>query len=248
MAQVYGAGGKTLPKKGRLGTGSYWPRGTPIAVHPGNSFGKIVDADKVDFPQLTFGQPSRAGISTQNAQSRVQTPALHPNKATYDLMTQQKMPGMVQSSIIDNNNLQPVPIKDAVLLMPHERNTNTASGEHKKPKAYRTVFGASSSMAVDTAFERKPTAQYKRQDRPDPKGRIEGPTRVNVINRSFARVDKPVPVRGGLGRIANPRTPPPSFSSHGNHWSDPHNSFIAGHTTIAGQGTGRWQTIKRSVV
>jgi hypothetical protein len=195
-----------------------------------------------------FGQPSRAGIATQAGQDRVQTKALHPNKATYNLMTQNKLPGMVQSSIIDDNNLQPVPIPDAKLLMPHERNTNTASGEHKKPKTYRTVFGASSTMAVDSAFERKPTAQYKRLARPNPHGRIENPTRVNVDTRTFARVVKPLSAAGGLGKLANPRTPPPSFNSYGNHWSDPHNSFVAGRTTIAGHGTGRWNTVKRSVV
>lgn len=246
MAQVYGAGGKTLPKRGRLGTGSYWPSGTPLAVRPGNAFG-VLDGQANQYSQLTFGERSRAGIAT-DAQNRVQSQSLHPNKATYNLSTQPQMEAMVQSSIIDNNNLGPIPQIRAKLVMPHERNTNSAQVTHKKPLTYRTVFGASSSMAVDTAFDRDPEAQYKRQARTKPKPATDGVFN-NVAVRTFARQVKPIPVAGGLDKSANPRTPPPSFFSHGQQWYDPHNSFIKGATTAsAGHGTGRWNIVKKGVV
>jgi len=44
---------------------------------------------------------------------------------------------------------------------------------------------------------------------------------------------------------------PPSFATTGNHWLDPHNSFIKGTVTAANPhipGKGRWNTVKRSVV
>jgi hypothetical protein len=46
------------------------------------------------------------------------------------------------------------------------------------------------------------------------------------------------------------KTTPASFTSTGNHWSDPHNSFIKGAQTAATKtiGTGRWNTTKRSTV
>lgn len=45
-------------------------------------------------------------------------------------------------------------------------------------------------------------------------------------------------------------TKPPSFSSYGNIWQDPNNSFIKGQPSAAGGGvgSGRWQTTKRSAV
>lgn len=246
MAQVYGAGGKTLPKRGRLGTGSYWPQGTPLAIKKGNAFG-VLDGDAHQFPEIPFGQQSRAGIATSTS-NRVQTQALHPNKATYNLSTQPLMAALVQSSVIDNANLTPIPQQDAKLVMPHERNANSAQVTHKKPLTYRTVFGASKTMAVDTAFDRDPEAQYRRQARPDPKPATDGVFH-NVAERSFARVTKPLPVAGGLAKSANPRTPPPSFYSHGQQWYDPHNSFIKGATTAsAGHGTGRWNVVKKGVV
>lgn len=243
--QVYGAGGKTLPKRGRLGTGSYYPGGTPILLRKGNAFAGI-DVVKTDFPEIPFGSPSRAGIATVVGQNRVQTQSLHPNKSQYDWNTQPLCPAMVVSSSNEPNNLQPVAPSRAQLVMPHERNTNSASGTKKKPNVFRTAFGASKSMPIDSAFQKNPSANYKHTKRQKPHSAVEAVKR-NVPERSFARVHKPLPVSGGLKSRPN-RTPPPSFLSVNNNWSDSNNSFLGGRTTIAGQGTGRWQTVKRGVV
>lgn len=240
MAQVYGAGGKTHPKRGKNGTGSYYPGGTPYFLHKGNTFPGI-KVEKNDFDQLTFGDPSRAGIGTQRGENRVRTKALHPNLGHYDNATIPLAPAMVVGSSNDYTNLQPVAPSRVSLSMPHERNTNSAGGLKKKPRTYRTVFGAS-KMPTDTAFEHKPGAMYKRRKYDTPKSAKEA-VKVSVDARSFAQPKAPI-----LMHI-NKRTPPPSFVSHGQQWMDPHNSFVAGYSTlVGGQGTGRWGIVKKGVV
>jgi hypothetical protein len=244
MAQVYGAGGKTVPKKGRLGTGSYYPGlGTPLYQHQGNIFPGI-NVEQFDSHQLTFGDPSRAGIATVVGQNRVQSEPLHPNKQHYNIITEPLIPAMIVSSSNERNNLQPVSPKSASLSMPHERNTNSASGTKKKPNPYRTAFGASSTMASDTAFHKDPGANYKHSVRQKPNSAVEAVKRKSTVGRTFgidnfdhspSAVDSPTKQR---------RTPPPSFASHGNIWYDPNNSFIAGQDG----GVGRWSMVKRGVV
>lgn len=243
MAQVYGAGGKTIPKPGRLGTGSYFPQGTPLYLHRGNVFPGI-EVSRPDFNQLSFGDPSRAGIATVVGQNRSQSQSLHPNKAHYNTITQPLNPAMVVASSNDNSNMQPVSPRKVTLVMPHERNTNSASGTKKKPNPYRTAFGASSTMASDTAFKKNPGANYKHTVRQAPKSAVEGVKRSSLIGRTFAQdsfdhspssVDSPTKQR---------RTPPPSFVSRNNQWNDANNSFLAGQYG----GVGRWAIVKRGVV
>lgn len=245
--QVYGAGGKTVPKKGRLGTGSYYPAGTPLYLHSGNTFPGI-NVAKPEFHQLTFGDPSRGGIATVVGQDRTKFPALHPNKAHYNTITLPLAPAMIVSSSNERNNLQPTAPRYAALSMPNERNTNSASGTKKKPLVYRTAFGASKTMPTDTAFQHNPNAMYKHSVRQKPNNTIEAVKKV-ATDRTFARQPNPLPKSGGMDNSGQQhRTPPPSFVSHGQHWTDPHNSFIAGKTTIAGAGVGRWSIVKTGVI
>jgi hypothetical protein len=247
MAQVYGAGGKTHPKKGRLGTGAYYPSGTPLYIHNGNVFPGI-HVERPQFPQTTFGDPSRAGIATVVGQNRVMSLALHPNKAQYNTITLPLAPAMVVSSSGDNNNHQPIAPSQSILTMPHERNTNSASGTRKKGLAFKTTFGAGQSMPTDSAFRHNPGAMYTHKTKPKP-GPAHEAVKVSVPNRTIARVPKPLPVSGGL-RSAPNRTPPPSFVSRSNMWYDPNNSFVQGRVSAGGggTGTGRWGVVKRGVV
>lgn len=243
MAQVYGAGGKTVPKRGRMGTGSYYPQGTPLYVHHGNVFPGI-HVERPDFIQLTFGNPSRAGIANVVGQDRTQSQPVHPNLAHYNLSTQPHAPAMVVGSSNDESNLQPVSPRRVTLSMPHERNTNSASGTKKKPNPYRTAFGASATMASDSAFHRDPGANYKHSVRIKVPSAIEAVKRSATKGRTFGvdnfdhsplSVDSPTKQR---------RTPPASFVSKGNNWYDANNSFIAGKD----EGVGRWHMVKRGVV
>jgi len=248
--QVYGAGGKTTPKKGRLGTGSYHPEGTPLYHHQGNVFPGI-NPRKQDFIQTTFGDQSRAGVATQHGQNRVQTRGTHPNKSEYNTSTLVLAPAMVVSSYNDQNNLQPTtPFGNGPSLsMPHERHTNSASGTHKKPNPYRTTFGASKSLPNNGNFDSKPNANYTHAVRQRPNSAVEAVKRT-ASTRTFARENNPLPVHGGVNPKQQHRTPPPSFVSAGNQWSDPNHSFIKGQQNVAtgDTGTGRWGIVKKGVV
>lgn len=237
--QVYGAGGKTVPKRGRNGTGSYYPGGTPLFLHKGNTFAGI-QVIQHDFAQLTFGEQSRAAIAT-GQQNRVQSKSMHPNLGHYNINTIPLCPAMVVGSSNDDTNLQPVNPARVVLVMPHERNSNSAEGRvSRKPQTYRTVFGASKTMPVDSAFQRDKST-YKQKTKAPPKPAHEA-VKVSTTTRTFAKAKGPV-----LPQI-NHRTPPPSFVSRGNQWFDPHNSFQAGATTLAGHGVGRWGIVKKGVI
>lgn len=155
---------------------------------------------------------------------------------------------MVVSTMSDNNNLHPIAPSRATLSMPNERNTNSASGTSKKPKTYRTVFGASATMATDTAFNHNPTANYKHTKKPSPGVAIEAVKKSALVRSMATMTHNPSP--GGGLKSGTKRIPVPSFHSKNNLWSDPNNSFLAGQTNIAsGQvGTGRWGIVKQGVV
>ena len=245
MAQVYGAGGKTQPKRGRNGTGSYWPeKGTPLYQHAGNVFPGI-NVNQAEFIQLRFGDPSRAGIASVVGQDRTASKAIHPNSQQYNVITLVKAPAMIVSSSNEQKNLQPVPPAIAILTMPHERNTNSASGTKKKPLAYRSAFGAVKSMPVDSAFVRNPTGNYKHTLPLKPQPATEAVFQESLKGRTFAKAAFRAPT---VPLKTPPRVAPASFVSRGNHWFDPHNSFIAGATTVAGHGVGRWAIVKKGVI
>lgn len=249
MGQVYGAGGKTVPKKGRLGTGSYYPAGTPLYKRKGNVFPGI-QVQQPQFHETTFGDPSRAGISTVVGQNRIKAPAIHPNQSFYNTATLPLAPAMVVASSNEASNLQPVPPRNSNLSMPQERNTNSASGTKKKPLVYRTAFGASKSMPTDTAFVNDPNAMYTHSIRQRPNNTKEA-VKKSATSKTFATMSNPPAIRGGMDNSGQQhRTPPPSFVSRGNHWMDPHNSFIAGQptTTAPSGGVGRWSIVKTGVI
>jgi hypothetical protein len=258
MAQIYGAGGKTKPKRGRLGTGSYWPRGTPIFTAPGTAFPIDNQPDTTnnakvltpppDYPARSFGEQSRAGIATIAGRNLTQTHGESPltSLGNYSsISTSQLQQPRVVSSPRDASQ----PIHPAVkpLQMPHERNGNSAQHIHKKPHTYRTSMGAGRTMPVDTAFQHNDAATNKLIMRPLPKNAVEAVKKSAPV-RSIARVPRPMPVFSG---IKGPhRTPVASFVTQGNLWSDPNQSFIKGHpqVTTGDTGTGRWEQVKRSVV
>jgi hypothetical protein len=249
MAQVYGAGGKTKPKRGRLGTGSYYPQGTPLFSHHGNVFPGIqVITSDTDSPQIPFGDPQRASISTQ--QGRLHSASLNPNRGQYNLSTLPLAPPETVSSGVDNTNLTPTLTLKAFqpLQMPHERNGNSASGTHKKGLPYKTTFGASKTMPTDSAFKHNPSAMYKHLAKPKPGSAIEA-VKTFATERTVARPNNPLPVSGGLSSGSN-RVPPASFVSRGNQFTDPNNSFVAGAQSVATArvGVGRWSMVKKGVV
>lgn len=247
--QVYGAGGKTTPKAGRNGTGSYYPMGTPLVQRKGNVFPGI-NVVPPDFHQTKFGDPSRAGISSVVGQNRVLSQGIHPNKSAYNVSTQVLAPAMTVSSSNDRNNLQPTPpFGHNTLVMPHERNTNSASGTKKKPNPYKTVSGAAASMPNNGNFDDKPNVNSTHTVRPRPASAVEAVKRnIGPSSRTFAQHTPEAKPGASTSPTKQHRTPPASFVSHGNNWSDPNNSFVGGHNTPAGSGVGRWSVVKKGVV
>jgi hypothetical protein len=253
---IYGAGGKTVPKRGRLGTGSYWPKGTPIFRAPGNVFPQDENAPNpftpgIPGPQSTpqrpilkWGQPSRAGIGTVAGRNLNTTTGENPITSPGNMSStsqQPRIPSRVVSSPRDGNQ----PISPAVkpLQMPSERSNNSAESFHKKPSTYRMSSGAGRSMPVDTAFQHNPTATNQQVQRAQPGFAVEAVKKSAAIT-TFAQMPANQPLRGG---VKGPhRTPPASFVSHGNMWSDPNQSFISGRTqsTTGETGAGRWAMIK----
>ena len=213
-------GGKTFPKKGRLGSGAYWPKGVPIAgnVFEPNSHQPVTPTPTA--PRI-FGTPSNAGNNTQFGQNRVTTgrDATHPNAGMWRTAEQNRVPpmqmdgynGHFQTPFISQ---QPAGTVQNTVIQPHERNRlpyKKIFGPH------HTVSGASRVMQSDTAFHPVPPVQA-------PRNAIHVQTQVLRVPRSQQR----------------------SFISRNNLWVDPNNSLIGGRPNVHGEtGAGRWQTVKR---
>jgi hypothetical protein len=256
---IYGAGGKTIPKRGRLGTGSYWPKGTPIALAPGNAFPQDENVpipfipgsmpgitSTPQFPVLNFGQPSRAGIGTVAGRNLTQTTGTNPITSPGNMSSTSVIP-LTAARVVSSPRDGSQPIAPAVkpLQMPSERSNNSANSFRKKLSTYRMVSGAGRSMPVDTAFKHNPTATAQQVPDVAPGYAVEA-VKKSAVNRTFGVVATNGAIRGG---IKGPhRTPPASFVSHGNLWSDPNQSFYAGRTQVTSGETGasRWSTIKTS--
>jgi hypothetical protein len=217
-------GAKVNPKKGRLGTGAFWPAGVPIR---GNVFAPNTDQNATNPPATSrpFGSLSNAGNGTQFGQSRVTTGAglPHPNAGFRGISQQPHVPpftmdggtGFLQTPWL---NKQPPGTVQNLLIQPHER--NRLHSRKVFEGHFRTASGASRTLPSDTAFNRIPPKQA------------------------------PVP---GPGAGANPvklakqNKVGPSFASKSNLWQDPNHSFYAGQkNAITGEtGVGRWETVKR---
>lgn len=146
--------GKTFPKKGRLGSGAYWPKGVPI---PGNIFGPNAYVQTTPAPPTPrhFGAPSNAGNNTQFGQSRVTTgqEMVHPNAGSYSRTVAAKIPAMMINGATQTFEN---PRSANPVIQPHERNTLHS---RKVFGAHRMAMGAGRVMPVDTAFKRVPPAQ-----------------------------------------------------------------------------------------
>jgi hypothetical protein len=253
---IYGAGGKTIPKKGRLGTGSYWPKGTPIFLGEGNVFpqdenvpvpfvpGVPGTVSTPQRPAYKFGTPSRAGIATVAGRNLTQTTGENPITSPGNMSSTSVIP-LQQPRVVSSPRDGSQPIAPGVkpLQMPSERSNNSAESFHKKPSTYRMSSGAGRSMPVDTAFAHNPTATNKQVAKAQPGFAVEA-VHKSATTRTFAAMPVPGPKHGG---VKGPhRTPPASFISHGQMWSDPNQSFIAGRTqtTTGDTGLGRWAVIK----
>jgi len=150
------AGGKTFPKRGRLGSGAYWPKGVPIA---GNVFGPNSDQNLIPTPPAPrpFGSPSNAGNGTRAGESRVTLGAnvVHPNSGQLPISKMNYVPAM---TIQGNNQQFQTPYDANPVVQPHERN----SFMHKVRPLYYTASGVSRTMPADTAFKRNPPKKMPR--------------------------------------------------------------------------------------
>lgn len=148
-------------KKGRLGSGAFWPRGIPIA---GNPFGPNTAEHHTPRPTAPriFGSPTNAGNNTQFGQNRVTTGegAEHPNSGFKTMAQQNHVPAynMFQSNGIGELT---TPYGSVPVIQPHERNSLPY---RKVFGAHRTASGVSRVMPSDTAFHPAPVAQRPKPD------------------------------------------------------------------------------------
>jgi hypothetical protein len=211
-------GGKTFPKRGRLGSGAYFPGNVNAPRIRGTVFGPNIAplAQDTTVPRgdVPFGTRSNAGNGTSPFDSRltVGDTAVHPNIGFRTISVQNK----IEAQSPNSRGLVESPFGVNPVVQPHERHRLM---HNKQTRTHKTAFGASHVLPSDTAFKRiHPT------EKPRPPIRAQ----QNVV-----RVQQ--------------RTPVPSFSSRQNLWYDPNNSFQKGqvNSIAGGVGAGRWHTIKR---
>lgn len=221
-------GGKTFPKRGRLGSGSYFPNPDQGASEQirGNIFGPnqsaLARTTSIGAARL-FGTRSNAGNGTMPIDSRLSlgVGAVHPNAGFHPVSNQNRAPAMqidgyskeFQSPFMSNTHPE---LRPATVVQPQTRNQLM----HKKAiRTHHTVSGASRFMPVDTAF---------RRTHPPEKPRPMNPPQLNALH--IQRTTKP-----------------PSFTSRQQLWYDPNNSFQKGiiNPIAGGVGKGRWHVIKR---
>jgi hypothetical protein len=140
---------KTSVKRGRLGAGSYWPKGVPIAV---NVFGPNTDVQHIPTPPAprAFGTPGNVANFTRADQGRLGGGDLaHPNAGFNRTTLQNIVPALTKDGDGNFRN----PFGKNPVIQPHEKN----SLPHRKVfGVYRTVSGASRTLPSDTAFHRVP--------------------------------------------------------------------------------------------
>ena len=211
------AGGKTLPKKGRLGSGAYYPNGVPI---PGNVFGpnSVVRQRPVPPADRPFGSLSNAGNGTQFGQNRAMlgVGSSHPNSGFHTISQQPKVP----AATMDGGTgvfQSPFGVHGTPVIQPQDRHRLHS----KKPfdRHFKTVSGASRTLPSDTAFHRVPPQHLPPAPRP-PQNYTLNLVRSKAVG--------------------------PSFVTMNNLWMDPNQSFTNGKINLSGdKGRGRWNTIKR---
>jgi hypothetical protein len=144
-------GGKTLPKRGRLGSGAYYPRGVPIA---GNIFGPNTEQALTSTPSAprVFGTPTNAGNGTQFGQNRVTLGAdlEHPNAGNLPISKIPKVPAFTIGG--NGQHESPYGVNNTPVIQPQERNFL----RRKITPIYKMQSGAGRTVMSDTAFHRKP--------------------------------------------------------------------------------------------
>lgn len=149
------AGGKTFPKKGRLGSGAYWPAGTPIT---GNVFGPNTQQPVTNSPPAPrpFGSPTNAGNNTQFGQNRVTSGRglPHPNSGFNPIQSSNKVPAFTVTGT--GQPQSPYGVNNSPVIQPQERNRLHS---RKVFGNYRSASGVNNSLPSDTAFHRVPSKQ-----------------------------------------------------------------------------------------
>jgi hypothetical protein len=156
VAGMSSGGGKSRvsPKRGRNGSGAYWPRGSPIR---GNVFepNSAVNPSATPVAPRLFGTPGNAGNNTQFGQNRVTTGegAAHPNTGFKTISQQNHVRAMTINGYTGEFE---TPRSANPVIQPHERNSlpyRKVFGTH------RTASGASRLMPSDTPFHPLPPLQ-----------------------------------------------------------------------------------------
>lgn len=151
MSQVYGAGGKTLPKAGRLATGSY---SMESPIKGGDQFPPPSDY-KPKTQQRGTGLPGRSNLVMP--QDRINGTAqeghvigTQRNTATQPFRPNVQTKAGSQNTQLDNNiTYKGIHGGRNIILMPHEKPTFFL----RKPQPIvKTQFGASKNDPADTAF------------------------------------------------------------------------------------------------
>ena len=156
------AGGKTYPKRGRLGSGAYWPNGVPINGNPFGPNGEQQFQNSTPAPR-PFGSPGNAGNGTWTGQNRSTIGAgmAHPNSGFFTISQQPKIPAFTRDG---GTGIELSPYHTNPVVQPHDR--NRLYSRKVRGKAFKTVSGASRTLPSDTAFNRVPPLQHAPAPRP----------------------------------------------------------------------------------
>lgn len=168
---------KVAVKRGRLGAGSYWPAGTPIA---GNCFGPNTHIPMTNpIPAARpFGSPGNNANFTRSDQGRLGGGDLpHPNESFHRTALQNSVPALTK----DGDGTFRTPRGPNPVIQPHEKN----SLPHKKQFGiYHTAFGASRTLPSDTAFHRVPPKE-KPKAKPQPQTNTTALMKTKAAPPSF---------------------------------------------------------------
>jgi len=223
---AYGAGGKTLPKAGRLGTGAFYPSGHHASMN-GNVFGPNWDT------------PDRGGATTStpvfgasaNYQALASTTAVgrnpadattqqFPRNTAYQTASYNKLSPLASGQGLNSTSPRPTP---TVMQLPlHERTTFVHGNVTVKRPPYRPSGGVNSALPSDTAFKRRPPKHIQKA----PAVSARDTSLAGGRNFTFA--------------MGNQKTLP---SGHRVSLQQP--TLIGNVTAQPASGQSRWNTVKR---
>lgn len=229
MGFPYGAGGKTLPKAGRLGSGSFFPGKGHHASIDGNVFGANWDQPARANAASTgarFGDPNQALLSTTAVGRAANSPpnlAQYPRDSHFQTATYNKLSALASGSSGSGNDTSPVGIRQNKDIQPWEKTTFSIGRANIKRPPFRASGGVNNSFKQDTAFQRK-----------QPKAVAKTPPPANFDTTKVHGAQRPAVGSFQVGHS-------------GQMWGDPNQSFIAGvkNSTNGRVGFTRWSTVKR---